>query len=178
MAQEADIEARVEGLLATPVAGLGFQLLEVRYLFEGRWVLRLVIDREEGVGLDDCGAVSELAGRILDVEDPVPTAFSLEVSSPGVFRPLKTLTHYRQSVGKIARFVLAPAPGVGAGPPEEGGQKVDEGAGNDARKNAKAAILRGRISEVKDETLILEMDGETREVPFEGIRKARLDPDL
>lgn len=156
MARETDIEARVEGLLAAPVAGLGIQLLEVRYLREGRWVLRLVIDREEGIGLDDCGAVSELAGRILEVEDPVPNAFSLEVSSPGVFRPLKTPTHFRQSLGKLAKLTLA----AGAVGEEE------------------SLSLRGRITEVTEEAITLETEGKTVLVPLEGIRKARLDPDL
>jgi ribosome maturation factor RimP len=156
MAQEADIEARVEGLLADPVHGLGFQLLEVQFRFESRWVLRLVIDREGGVGLDDCGAVSELAGRILDVEDPIPNAFALEVSSPGVFRPLRTPAHFRQSVGKIARLILAP----------------------DALTEVGGRVLRGRIAEVKEETLIIELNEETREVPLSGISRARLDPDL
>ncbi|HUJ77051.1 MAG TPA: ribosome maturation factor RimP [bacterium] len=112
MSAEQDITARVESLLAGPVAGLGCQLLEVQYRHEGRWVLRLVIDREPAVRLEDCGAVSELAGRILDVEDPIPQAFELEVTSPGMFRPLKEPRHFGQSVGKVLRFTW-----VTEGPP-------------------------------------------------------------
>ena len=156
MAQEAEVAAHVEALLEEPVAALGYQLLEVQYRFEGRWVLRLIIDREQGVNLDDCGAISELAGRVLDVEDPVPNAFSLEVSSPGVFRPLRQPRHFRQSIGKMVRFNLLP--GV-----------------MDGRKEKP---LRCRISGVLEERLLVEVEGETLELPLDGIRSARLDPDL
>ena len=156
MSEEAEIAARVESLIAAQVAALGIQLLEVQYLYQERWVLRLIIDRKEGIGLDECGAVSELASRILDVEDPIPNSFSLEVSSPGLFRPLRNSNHFRQSVGKIVRFTLA------------------EGFLQE-RKNRE---LRGLLAEVQDETAILEMEGERIELPMEAIRAARLDPDF
>ncbi|MEE8177522.1 MAG: ribosome maturation factor RimP [Acidobacteriota bacterium] len=156
MSQEAEIADRVEALLREPLGGLGYQLLDVEYRFEGRWVLRLLIDREQGIGLDDCGTVSEMASRILDVEDPVPTAFSLEVSSPGLFRPLKLPRHFRQSIGKMVRFSLAP----------------------DVMASRKDKVLRCRITDVKEETLLVESEGEILELPLDGIRSARLDPDL
>jgi len=156
MSEEAEIAARVESLIAAQVAALGVQLLEVQYLYQERWVLRLVIDRKEGIGLDHCGAVSELASRILDVEDPIPNPFSLEVSSPGLFRSLKDSNHFRQSVGKMVRFTLA-------------AEFLQE------RKNRE---MRGLLTEMQDETAILEVDGERVELPMEAMRAARLDPDL
>lgn len=156
MSQEAEIADRVEALLREPLGGLGYQLLDVEYRFEGRWVLRLLIDREQGIALEDCSTVSEMAGRILDVEDPVPTKFSLEVSSPGLFRPLKLPRHFRQSIGKMVRLILAP----------------------DAMASRKDKVLRCRITDVKGETLLVESEGETLELPLDGIRSAKLDPDL
>jgi len=111
----AALDRRIEALLAEPVAGLGCRLLEARLRQEGRWVLRLTIDRpatetdpSRALTLDDCAQVSELAGRILDVEDPVPHAFFLEVSSPGLFRPLRERRHFEQSIGKTIRLTIAP----------------------------------------------------------------------
>ena len=157
------LDLRVEALLAEPVAGLGVRLLEARLVQEGRWVLRLVIDRPAGAGqpesavtLDDCARVSEVAGRILDVEDPIPHAFRLEVSSPGMFRPLKERRHFEQSVGKWVRLTLAP----------------------DALPERKDRTFRARLAAVEGETLRLEVQGEPVTVPLQGVRKARLDPEL
>lgn len=160
MTRETDIAARVEALLERPVAAAGFRLLEVQYRHEGRWVLRLVIDRADGaggsVGLDDCTAVSEVAGRILDVEDPIPQAFSLEVTSPGVFRPLKEPRHFRQSVGQVIRVHLAP----------------------DALPERKQRDLRGRLEAMDDDAVVLAVEGEQLRLPLAAVQKARLDPEL
>ena len=156
MPHEAEIAEKVEGLLQEPVGALGYQLLDVQYRFEGRWTLRLLIDKQEGIGIDDCRAVSILAGHILDVEDPVPSPFSLEVSSPGIFRPLKRSKDYQQAVGKMARFSLAP--------------EVAEGG--------KKQIVRGTIVEVRESALLVTIEGKSMELPLEGIRSARLDPDI
>ena len=162
MSEETAIEERVEQLLADPVAGLGCRLLEVRLRNEGRWILRLVVDRDSGVNLDALGAVSELAGRLLDVEDPVPQAYALEVTSPGLFRPLKEKKQFEQSVGMLARLTLGP-------------EFLPE------RKNR---TLRGVITGVENGRILLELGGDEEdgggslEVPLEAIRKARLDPDI
>lgn len=156
MPQEAEIAEKVEGLLQEPVGALGCQLLDVQYRFEGRWILRLLIDKPEGIGIDDCSAVSELAGRILEVEDPVPSEFSLEVSSPGIFRPLKRPKDFQQAVGKMARFRLAP----------------------EATEGGRTEIMRGMIVEVRESALLVECEGKSVELPLGRIRSARLDPDL
>jgi ribosome maturation factor RimP len=119
-------------------------------------VLRLIVDREAGIGLDDLGAVSELAGRILDVEDPILQAYSLEVSSPGLFRPLRERRHFEQSIGKLARLTLA----------------------SDVLPEIPQRTFRGTLTAVEGETVRIEVNGAVREVPLDGIRAARLDPDL
>jgi ribosome maturation factor RimP len=156
MTEESAIEARVEGLLQAPITGVGCRLLEVQFRREGRWMLRLLIDRDPQVTLEDCKAVSELAGRILDVEDPVPHAFSLEVSSPGLFRPLKDKRHFEQSIGKVVRLTVGP----------------------EALPDLKQRTVRGTLLEVAAETLRLEVDGQLLDIPLSAARSARLDPKL
>ena len=87
--------------LIEPVLGrLGYELVELEYT-SGRAhaVVRLFIDRENGVGLEDCGRVSREVSALLDVEDPIPSAFTLEVSSPGFDRVLRTRAHFGHCVG-------------------------------------------------------------------------------
>lgn len=157
MSEETEIAEKAEALLQEPLHAQGYQLLDVQYYpFEGRQILRLLIDKPEGIGLNDCSAVSELAGRILEVEDPVPGQFSLEVSSPGIFRPLKRARDYHQAMGKLARFNLLPG-------------AVPEGGGR---------FVRGVIVEVKEAELLVECEGKSLQLPMAGIRSARLDPDL
>lgn len=151
-----DIDERVERLLADPIRATGCRLLEVQFHEGGAAVLRLVVDRDPAVTLDDLGAVSELAGRILDVEDPIPHAYSLEVTSPGLFRPLREPRHFEQSIGKLARLTLAA----------------------DVLPERKDRTLRGVVSAVEGETVHLTVEGETVRVPISGVRAARLDPDL
>ena len=86
-----NLEQRVFTLLEPAVSQNGLELVEVEYTSEyGGWVLRLVIDKPGGVTLEDCTLVSQQAGDILDREDPVPHTYRLEVTSPGIDRPLKT----------------------------------------------------------------------------------------
>jgi ribosome maturation factor RimP len=108
------------------------------------------------VTLEDCGAVSELAGRILDVEDPIPHAFALEVTSPGLFRLLKERRHFAQSLGKVCRFTLAPG----------------------VLPERTERTLRGTIEALTDDGVRLAIGEERIAVPLEAIRSARLDPDL
>lgn len=83
-------------LLTDPIlSSIGMELVDVQYRREARgWVLRLIIDKEGGVTLDDCTLVSREMGRALDVEDLISTPYALEVSSPGLDRPLKTERDY------------------------------------------------------------------------------------
>jgi ribosome maturation factor RimP len=88
--------------LAEPLLGqLGYELVDLDYVpGRTRSLLRVFIDRPEGVGIDDCERVSHEFSALLDVEDPVPTAYTLEVSSPGLDRVLRTPAHFARFVGE------------------------------------------------------------------------------
>jgi ribosome maturation factor RimP len=92
---------RLEALAGETLAGLGLELVHLTYRKEGRrWVLRLLIDRDGGVTLDDCALASEQIGAVLEVEDVIPQSYVLEVSSPGVDRPLFGERDYRRFAGR------------------------------------------------------------------------------
>ena len=89
------------------VEGLGCTLWDVEYVREGgEWFLRLYIDKEGGVGIDDCEAVSRAVDPILDQEDPVPGRYHFEVSSAGLERPLRRPEHLAWSLGKMVAVRL------------------------------------------------------------------------
>ena len=86
---------------------MGLELVEAQFRREGHgWVVRLFIDSEPGISLDDCAAVSRAIGTWLDVEDLIEHAFHLEVSSPGLERPLKKIEDFQRFVGRKARVKL------------------------------------------------------------------------
>ena len=86
-------------------AGGGFELVDVEFKRQPRGSLvRLYLDKPGGIGLDELQAVSEEVSAILDVEDPISSGYTLEVSSPGLDRPLKTEADYRRYLGKLARL--------------------------------------------------------------------------
>ncbi len=100
-----DVAARVKELAEPLTVSLGLELVEVEYRQEGgRMVLRLFIDREGGVTLDDCAAVSRELAEILDVEDFIQGRYNLEVSSPGLDRPLKGAEDYRRFTGRLVKI--------------------------------------------------------------------------
>lgn len=96
------VEERAFALAAPLVAAEGMELLEVEYTREQPgWILRLYIDKPGGgVGLDDCSKVSHALDPALDVEDFIPQAYHLEVSSPGLNRPLRRPEHFARAEGK------------------------------------------------------------------------------
>jgi len=93
---------------------IGLELVEVQYRQEGHgWVLRLFIDGSGGIGIDECAKVSREMNVFLDVEDLIPNAFHLEVSSPGLERPLRDIDDVKRFLGKKARVkVRHPIDGV------------------------------------------------------------------
>ncbi len=100
-----DIMARIQQQLvemfAPTVSALGYELLGIEYISQGKHsVIRIFIDSDNGINLDDCQKVSRQVSGILDVEDPITGEYSLEVSSPGTERPLFTLEHYVQFTGQ------------------------------------------------------------------------------
>lgn len=92
----------VEDLLAPILEEMGLELVDIEYKKEGsNWFLRVFIDNETGtIDIDDCGTVSERLSQRLDEVDPIPTAYFLEVSSPGAERPLRKESDFRKAVGK------------------------------------------------------------------------------
>lgn len=99
---------KLQSLVEPVVTGQGYELVDVEFKNElGAWVLRVYIDNpktEGGVGLEDCAQVSRELSAVLDVEDAVPGHYSLEVSSPGLNRPLKKEADFRRFVGKKAKI--------------------------------------------------------------------------
>ncbi len=145
------IAAAIEGFAEPLLADMGLELVEVQYRQEGHgWVLRLFIDREEqGVTLDDCATVSREISAYLEVEEIIEHAYNLEVSSPGLERPLKRKEDFVRFVGRKARVKLRQA---------LDGQRVFVG------------ILR----DMEDQSVVLEVEGEQMLFEMETISKARL----
>ena len=91
----------VEELAAPIFQELGLELVEVEYVKEGKsWFLRIYIDKDAGVDIEDCGLVSERLSEKLDELDPIPHNYFLEVSSPGAERPLKKVKDFEKAIGK------------------------------------------------------------------------------
>lgn len=140
-------------LIGPLVGDLGYEFVGLEYHNHPKQsVLRVYIDREGGVGLEDCEAVSRDVAALLDVEDPISGHYNLEISSPGLDRPLFTLEHFGQFAGAEAQVTLF-AP--------EGGRRK----------------FRGRILGADDGWVRLEVDGAEVALSFDNIAKARLVPD-
>jgi ribosome maturation factor RimP len=91
----------VEELAAPITSELGLELVEVEYVKEGKnWFLRVYIDKDNGVDIEECGLVSEKLSEKLDEIDPIPHNYFLEVSSPGAERPLKKEKDFEKAIGK------------------------------------------------------------------------------
>lgn len=148
-------ENELTRLVRSAAEPMGYELVGVEYFQRGTGgaVLRVYIDHENGITLDDCSAVSHQLSGVLDVEDPIQGHYDLEVSSPGLDRPLFSAEHFERFRGRKARLKLA--------------AKLD-----DRRR------LEGLIEGVRDGTLLLTMDGETREIPLAIIDSARLVPEF
>ena len=102
MSNRQQIEQRTEELLAPIIAELGFELVDVEYVKEGSdWFLRAYIDKEGGIGVDDCETVSRALEIKLDEEDLIKDPYILEVSSPGLTRPLKKEKDYIRNLEKL-----------------------------------------------------------------------------
>ena len=150
MTQGVDKE-RLLGLLEPAVTAMGFELADLDAHFGRRGLLRLYIDRPGGVTLDDCQRVSEQIGALLDVEDPLPGSYVLEVSSPGFDRRLRTPAHFARFGGEQVKVELKDA--------REGRRKFT-----------------GRLAGVEDGAVVLEVEGEVVRLPMNDIAVARLAP--
>lgn len=137
--------------IANPVIeDIGFELVDVEYLsMNGRWILRLYIDREGGITIDDCVSISRELGDLLDVKDIINHEYVLEVSSPGLNRPLKREKDFVKFIGKKIKCKMKD--------PLEG------------QKN-----FSGRLKDFKEGTIFLETENGLFELSFLDIEKANL----
>lgn len=143
--------------LAARVAGeCGYELVDVGLSGRGsRTLLRVTIDKEGGISLNNCETFSRRLEALMDVEDPLAGPYTLEVSSPGLDRPLKSLDDFRKHVGKLARIVTS--------------EKVNN-----------QNFFLGRISGVNGTAIRLSISDGRGEIilPFDAITKARLEIEL
>jgi ribosome maturation factor RimP len=114
MSGSVDFDIRKVTESVTPVLDeMGFELVDIEYLSQsGRWVLRIYADKEGGITLDECARVSREVGNFLDVKDIIPNEYVLEVSSPGLNRPLKNEKDFERAIGKNVKIkMVAPING-------------------------------------------------------------------
>lgn len=145
---------KLEEFASSLLPSMGLELVEVQFRRDGHgWVLRIFIDNiadERGVTVDHCADVSREVSAFLDVEDLIDHPFNLEVSSPGLERPLKSTADFQRFIGRKARVKLREP---------VNGEKVFEGV----------------IQEASEESVELVLENEsTVQLPFELMRKARL----
>jgi len=101
----AKIADKVLSIINPSIKDLGYELLGIEYVPSGKHsILRLYIDSEDGIGVDDCEIVSRQVSAIMDVEDPITGQYNLEVSSPGIERPLFVVAHYMRFLGHDVRL--------------------------------------------------------------------------
>ncbi|MBG3080806.1 ribosome maturation factor RimP [Proteus mirabilis] len=100
------LEQKLTAMISAPVEALGFEFVGLEFIRGRESTLRIYIDSEDGITVDDCADVSHQVSAVLDVEDPIQTVYNLEISSPGLERPLFTAMHYEQFIGEEAAIVL------------------------------------------------------------------------
>lgn len=146
---------QLTALVRDTVESLGYELVGVELLSRAKagHLLRVYLDAEGGIGLSDCEKVSHQLGAVLDVEDPIRGEYALEVSSPGLDRPLFEAAHFARFIGSVARVRLA--------------------VSMHGRSNWK-----GTIAEVDGDEVVLQVDGEAVRLPLSQMASARLVPEF
>jgi ribosome maturation factor RimP len=155
---ESEARKKVRELAEQAAEDEGLELVNVDLLGRGgRSLLRVTVDKEGGVTIADCERMSRTLEALLDVEDPIQSSYVLEVSSPGLDRPLKTRKDFERSMGKLARVVTT--------------EKIDN-----------ATFIVGRITDVAEDWVRLRIEGKggPRDVfvPLSRISKARLEIEM
>jgi ribosome maturation factor RimP len=154
------IAEQARRLLEPVLARDGLELVEVEWLrLAGRWTLRVLVDKPGGVNVDDCQAASRTIEPLLDVEDFIEPAYDLEVSSPGLDRPLRKPQDFERYAGQRVH-VKAFAP------------VADTAPGQGPRKH-----WTGSLRGFRDGAVELEVDGVLHRVPLDRIAKAHLEFD-
>ncbi len=141
---------QIQEFIEPAVIALGYELWGIDYIPQGQQsTLRIYIDSPKGVTVDDCAAVSHQASGILDVEDVIQSRYTLEVSSPGLDRPLFKLEHYQQYVGEFIKVKLRIA--------------------FDGRRK-----FAGVLTSIEGDEIIVRVDNEEYVLPVESIDKANI----
>ncbi|MDC9724444.1 MAG: ribosome maturation factor RimP [Gammaproteobacteria bacterium] len=144
------VSDQIEQLIELPIESLGYELVGVEYIKNGsNTVLRIYIDAEQGIGIEDCERVSHQVNGILEVEDPISSAYSLEISSPGFDRPLFKAKDFERFAGSEVKISMKL--------PIQG------------RRNFKG-VLQG----FDDGEILIVVDGEEYGLPLTKLAKARL----
>lgn len=157
---QGSVAERARELLEPVLARDGFELVEVEWQREGgAWVLRLFVDKPGGIGVDDCQGASRLVETILDVEDFIEPAYSLEVSSPGLERPMRKPEDFQRFTGQRAK-VKAFGP-------------VESAQGLPPRKQ-----WTGTLCGFTGGAVEIEVDGKVHRIPVDRIAKAHLEYDF
>ena len=172
-----NIEAKVRSLAEEVTSRAGYELIDVEYRREpGGWTLRLFIDKEGGVNLDDCRRVSEEFGTVLEVEDPIPNRFNLEVSSPGLDRPLRKESDFQAAQGKLVRITTRDPI---SGQRNFRGRLMSAAVGDPWPQPVEAASLQTESGRRQgDLTLCLRDDaGVDHRIPASAVERARLVPE-
>jgi ribosome maturation factor RimP len=131
----------------------GVEIFDIELLGKGKLLLRVSIEREGGVTLDNCEKFSRAFGALLDVEDIFPGQYNLEVSSPGIDRPLRSLQEFEKHKGKLARIITA--------------EKINN-----------QNFFSGRISSVSGNFVKLLVNSQEIDIPFDKISKAKLEIEI
>lgn len=148
------VEELILKLAGQVAEGQGVELVGVNLLGSGnRMLLRVTIDKDDGVTLDDCEKFSRNLGSLLEIEDPIQSAYTLEVSSPGLDSPLTTLKDFEGNIGRLVRVITK--------------EKIDN-----------QNFFLGRIIGVVGNIIRLSIDKEEREIFFENISRARLEIEI
>ncbi len=146
--------AKLEKLLKPAMESLGYELIGLEYGDRGRgMLLRIYIDKEAGIQIADCETASRRIGAILDVEDIMAGHYDLEVSSPGLDRPLFKAEHYRRFISRRIKIVMVV--------PQSGRRRFT-----------------GVLQDFSDEQITIEVDNEVFKLPFTGVASARLVPEF
>jgi ribosome maturation factor RimP len=145
---------RINELIRPVLQAQEVELVDMEFVKAGkRSTLRLFLDKPGGITLDDCAALSRLLGEIIDVHDIIDHAYTLEVSSPGLTRPLKKVEDFQRCLGRLVRIT------------------VRSGAG-------KRSLFRGELQGVDGDSVVVQEGQEVFRIPLADIVKARLDIDI
>lgn len=144
--------AALHALIEPVVTSMGFELWGIDHLAQGKQSrLVIYIEHEAGVSIDDCADISRQISAVMDVEDPIPGVYQLEVSSPGMARPLYTLDHFTRFTGHQVSLKLRM--------PFDGRRK-----------------FKGLLAGIEEDEILLHVDGEEYCFPVEGIEQAQVIP--